>query len=117
MLKAVTKKYHDLSTERYFMFEFYCDRCGKAWQSEPYYFEHNFRDDATVAEEKAKEIMWRVEHDAAFERANLEAMLKLDHCEICGRTVCDECFSLNELCDTCVDCDKIREGKKGRAKK
>lgn len=106
MLKAVTKKVIDRSTDKFFKFEFYCDRCGKKLTSKPYYFEHSFPDRLTDGEKKAKEIMWRVEHDIAFERANLEVRLKFNECNSCGNIVCDECLSLNEDEDLCVDCEQ-----------
>ena len=57
MLKAVTKKVIDRSTDKFFKFEFYCDRCGKKLTSKPYYFEHSFSDRLTDGEKKAKEII------------------------------------------------------------
>ncbi len=104
MLKRVTEKFKDKSTDRFFKFSFYCDRCGKEWTSDPYYFENAFSEKLTDGERRAKDIMWRVDHDAAFERANLEARLRFDRCNVCGKTVCDDCFAMEEDAELCLDC-------------
>ena len=104
MLKTITKNFTDRSTDRFFQFSFYCDRCGKKWTSEQYPFVHGFSKELTDDERKAKEILWRIDHDAAFERANLEARLRFNSCKACGAIVCDECFAMEEEDDLCVDC-------------
>ena len=104
MLKTLTKKIIDRSTDEFFKFEFHCDRCGVGWESETYYFEHGFLDKLTEGEQRAKNIMWKVEHDAALERANLEARLRFNQCNSCGRIICDECFAIEEERDLCLDC-------------
>ncbi len=104
MLKTITKKIIDRSTDEFFKFSFRCDRCGFEWTSEPYSFEHGFPNKLTAGEQRAKDIMWKVEHDAALERANLEARLRFNQCNSCGRIVCDECFAMDEDEDLCVDC-------------
>lgn len=104
MLKSITKKMQDRSTDQFFKFSFYCDRCGKEWTSEPYSFEHSFSDNLTQAERSARDIMWRTDHDLAFQRANLEARLRFNQCGSCHNIVCDECFAMEEDDDLCVDC-------------
>ena len=106
MLKTITKKIIDRSTDAFFKFEFHCDRCGAGWESERYCFEHGFPEKLTEGEQRAKNIMWKVEHDAALERANLEARLRFNQCNSCGRIVCDECFAMDEEEDLCIDCAK-----------
>ena len=104
MLKTITKKYRDRSTEGFFKFSFYCDKCGREWTSDEYPFEHGFSEELTADEKKAKEILFRVDHGAAFERANLEARLRFNQCSSCGRFVCDECFAMEEDYEVCRDC-------------
>ncbi len=106
MLKTITKKIIDKSTDEFFKFEFHCDRCQAKWISDSYSFEHGFPNDLTQGEKRAKEIMWKVEHDVALERANLEARLRFNQCNSCLRTVCDDCFSMDENEDLCIDCAK-----------
>lgn len=108
MLKTITKRIRDKSTDRFFKFSFYCDRCGKEWTSEEYPFVHGFSEKLTDDEKRAKEILFRVDHDAAFERANLDARLRFNHCETCGSIVCDECFAMEEEEELCLDCAKRR---------
>ena len=104
MLKTITKQFRDRSTERFFQFSFYCDRCGREWTSEQYPFVHGFPEELSEDERRAKEILWRIDHDAAFERANLEARLRFNSCKACGKIVCDGCFAVWEEEDLCVDC-------------
>ncbi len=104
MLKAITNKIRDKSTDRFFKFSFYCDRCEKEWTSEEYPFVHSFSDELTDDEQRAKEILWRIDHDVALERANLEARLQFNYCKTCGGIVCDECFAMEEDEDLCQDC-------------
>ena len=116
MMKAITKKFIDKSTDEFFKFSFYCDRCGFEWESCTYYFEHGFSNELTEGERRAKNIMWRVEHDIAFERANLEARLKFNHCVKCGKIVCDECYAFDEEEDLCVDCARRNASLKRESK-
>jgi hypothetical protein len=50
-------------------------------------------------------MIWKQEHRAAFEQANLDAHLHFNFCPICQRWVCDDCISLNdrdgEICEEC----------------
>ena len=104
MLKTITKNYRDRSTDGFFKFSFYCDRCGKEWTSEEYPFVHGFGEKLSENEKRAKEILWRSDHDAAFERANLEARLRFNVCKICMEAVCDECFAMEEDEEICINC-------------
>ncbi len=105
MLPSVTKKYYDCSTNEYFKFTFFCDTCGLQWQSERYPFSLNAMNPQTECEKTAHGIMWKVEHDAAYERANMEAIMHFNRCPECGKRVCDDCFSVFD--DICIECEKI----------
>ncbi len=87
MLPPVTKKCEDHSTDRNFCFVFYCDACGAIWESELYPFSMRNTPSQSEGEKNARVILWRAEHDAAYERANLEAMLNFNksHCIVCRR--------------------------------
>lgn len=107
MLPSVTQKYDDHSADTSFQFSFYCDACGAVWQSEQYPFSLRDSPPVSPAERKAHEIMWKAEHDAAYERANTEAMLHFNKCKKCGKRVCDECFS--EFEPICLKCQQGKE--------
>lgn len=96
MLKTITKRFRDRSTDRFFKFSFYCDRCGREWTSSEYPFEHGFSGELGEDEKKARDILFRIDHDAAFERANLEARLRFNQSKSCDGFVCDECFAIEE---------------------
>lgn len=102
MLPPITKKYSDLSTDSDFSFSFFCDRCGETWTSQRYPFSLSHSAPGNSAEVRAHEIMWQSEHDAAYERANIEAILHFNKCPRCGDLVCDSCFRIfDDLCEGC----------------
>ena len=102
MLPPVTRKFKDLSTERYYQFAFYCDACGAVWTSERYPFCGQRETPMGAEEQKAMDLLWKTDHTAAYERANQEAMLHFNKCPLCGKRVCDDCFS--ELALSCRYC-------------
>lgn len=98
MLKAVTKRFADKSTIKQFEFEFYCDCCGKPIKTEIFEFISGFKDKSflTNDEREARAIIYANDHAKAYERANIEARLELNKCEICGNMVCEECTVYGE---------------------
>ncbi len=102
MLPPITKRYDDCSTDQWFRFIFYCDKCGAKWASEQYPFSMRGAPYDNEETERARALLWRVEHDAAYERANTEALFRFNRCPACGERVCDGCYS--EKLDLCVNC-------------
>lgn len=111
MLPAVTKKYDDRSTDRFFQFVFHCDECGEAWESEHYPFSMRDAPAKCKGEKNAHVILWKSEHDAAYERANTDALMHFNKCPKCGKRVCDDCFS--ELEVSCSNCKTQRKKQGG----
>lgn len=120
MLEAVTKKWEDCSTTESFRFVFFCDCCGRAISSPEYQFESGFKPKLLMreSERKARELIWQHDHDAAYERANLNMMTDHIHtCEVCESHICGDC---TVFCDElnggvcCVSCVEKRgyHGKK-----
>lgn len=104
MLAPLTKKMADHSTETEFAFSFFCDICGREWRSESFPFSGG--ESGRTLAEKVGQLIWQCEHNAAYERANHEAMLEHNHCPICGKWVCQDCFYLRShaITDLCVEC-------------
>lgn len=110
MLRAVTKRFADKSTIKQFEFEFYCDCCNKPIKTEVHEFITGFRDKAFLSndEREARAIIYASDHGKAYERANNEARLELNKCEICGNMVCEDCtvycdhLNGGVCCITCV---------------
>ncbi len=103
MLPPITKKYDDHSTDAHFVFSFYCDECGAVWTSEEYPYSLAGMEVHSEAEKNAHMVMWKTEHDAAYERANVEALFRFGKCPSCGRRVCDRCFSdWDTVCRRCA---------------
>lgn len=107
MLDPITKKMADRSDEKQFSFSFYCDVCQLAWHSVPLSFSAGKNEgDGNSCPEKGggKPDLWKREHEAAYERANREAMLHFNRCPVCKRWVCDDCFHMREAGDACREC-------------
>ncbi len=109
MLPPITRNYDDRSTEEYFFFVFYCDECGKPWESEKYPFYLTNSPALSEAEKRAHKILWEAEHYSAYERANTEALFHFSRCQKCGRRLCDDCFS--EFESICLSCEKAAQNK------
>ncbi len=102
MLPPITKRYDDCSTDRYFHFIFYCDSCNSKWENEQYPFSMRDAPQCNEENEEARALLWKAEHNAAYERANTEALFHFNRCPLCGKRVCDNCFS--EVEDICLNC-------------
>lgn len=102
MLPSITKRYIDLSTGKHFQFAFLCDGCGAQWISEKYPFSMANNQPQNDGESSAYAVLYKAEHDAAYERANIEGLFHFNKCKSCGRRVCDHCFA--ELDDVCIRC-------------
>lgn len=109
MLKSVTKRFADKSTIKQFEFEFFCDCCGKSIKTDVIEFISGFRDKSFLSndEREARAIIYANDHGKAYERANIEARLELNKCEICGNMVCEDCTVYGENLNggfCCKDC-------------
>lgn len=103
MLPSVTRKCDDCSNDKYFQFIFYCDECDHKYQSEQFPFSmHSVASDDK--NDNTRALLWKVEHDAAYERANTEALFHFNKCPKCGKRVCDDCYLVNE--DECISCNE-----------
>jgi hypothetical protein len=105
MQHVLTVKTNDYSDGTQFSFGFICDQCGSEWRSlsVPY----DCGGFAEVSNDDTKLLLWRESHRIAFERACVEAIFHFNHCQICGRWVCDECFYLSgtsttDICKSCL---------------
>lgn len=113
------RNYKDLSTDRGFQFEFFCDRCGSGYQTR---FEASATGLAAEALDTVGDILggvfgraaqvgdrihsaaWEKVHDDAFEAAVQEARPHFLQCRRCGQWVCKEvCWnSQRGLCKECA---------------
>jgi uncharacterized OB-fold protein len=117
-----TRNYDDLSTERGFQFEFYCDRCGNGYRTR---FEPLATGTISEALDAASGILgglfgraaevadtvhsvaWEKAHDAAFTRAVEEARPHFHKCRRCGQWVDDDCWNVRQ--GLCKDCAPVLE--------
>lgn len=103
MLQAFTKRCTDDSTEDEFEFTFYCDICGKFWNSVPIPFSQGKQKSFWKRLFGITSSLWKSEYKDAFERANREGMFHFNRCTVCKRWVCDDDFSEGESkCSICI---------------
>lgn len=103
-----TRRHADRSTMEGFSFGFYCDACGREWESARYAF--NSGGLAAPMDPAVYQILWNDQHKAAYERARRDASFAFNRCPVCGRWVCKECFYLSEtgVSDICKSCLRKR---------
>ena len=107
----ITKKYTNVSTEDVFQFVFHCDRCGAGIESERYKFNAESFESPPESHAHAHALLWTLQHEEAYERANSEARFDFNLCPVCGRRVCNHCFHVTQdaATDMCTDCRQARE--------
>lgn len=112
-----TRNYNDLSTDRGFQFEFFCDRCGSGHQTE---FQSSVTGMAAEALDavnslfggmlggaadigrKVQSAAWEKSHDQAFAAAIEAAKPYFRQCKRCAHWVDDVCW--DEKRGLCRDC-------------
>ena len=99
-------RYEDQSTTEIYKFVIRCECCNKIvkmYQSsscacyKPRLF-------ASLAERRAKELLWLRGHDEALDNATAEAFQELNRCEKCGLFVCDNCSVFIDNVETNIVC-------------
>lgn len=113
------RNHSDLSTDRGFQFEFFCDRCGSGYQTRFQASATGLAADAldTVGDlfggilgraaqvgDRIHSAAWEKAHDDAFEAAVQEARPNFLQCRRCGQWVCKEiCWNPQRgLCKECT---------------
>lgn len=117
-IKFVTN-YSDLSTDKGFQFEFYCDRCGSGYRTRfkpsvtgtvagvldaaGSLFGGLFNSAADVGE-RVRSASWEKAHDEAFEAASQELKADFIQCPRCSSWVCRaQCWNNQKgLCKECA---------------
>ena len=114
MLKPITKKYVDKSNMEQFEFVFYCDCCNKPTTTTIHKYDNRFekKKNLSESEREARAIIYADEHTKAYERANNEARLDFNNCEICQIMLCEDCsYYLDDGRISCKSCqEKINKG-------
>jgi membrane protease subunit (stomatin/prohibitin family) len=114
-----TRNYSDLSTNKGFQFEFFCDRCGTGFRTEfnasalgtltsaldaaSSLFGGLFGTAANLGEQ-ARSAAWEKAHDSAFDQAMEELKPDFVQCSRCSSWVCRKsCFNDGKgLCKQCA---------------
>jgi len=114
-----TRNYSDLSTDRGFQFEFYCDRCGSGFRTRFQPFALGTVSSALDAAsslfggvfgraadlgERARSATWEKAHDEAFTKAMEELKPDFVQCPRCSSWVCRKsCWNVKKgLCKDCA---------------
>lgn len=116
MLKPITKNFLDRSNMEQFDFVFFCDYCNNPKSIGTYKYDDRFEKKMilTKSEKEARAIIYADEHSKAYERANNEARLNFNNCEICQIMICESCsYYLEDGRIVCKSCkEKIRRKNK-----
>jgi len=114
-----TSNYSDLSTDKGFQFEFYCDRCGSGFRTPFTSFSLGTISNALEAAsslfggvfgkaadlgERARSATWEKAHDEAFSKAIDELKPDFVQCPRCSSWVCRKsCWNVKKgLCKNCA---------------
>jgi membrane protease subunit (stomatin/prohibitin family) len=114
-----TSNYSDLSTDKGFQFEFYCDRCGSGFRTPFKSFSLGTISNALDAAsslfggvfgkaadlgERARSATWEKAHDEAFSKAIDELKPDFVQCPRCSSWVCRKsCWNVKKgLCKNCA---------------
>ena len=112
-----TRNYNDLSTDRGFQFEFFCDRCGSGYQSTFKGSSSGALTDAldvaggllgglfgnaADAGHKLHSAAWERQHDDEFKKAIEEVKPLFKQCKRCAKWVDDTCWNTER--GLCLDC-------------
>lgn len=111
------RNHNDLSTDRGFQFEFFCDRCGSGYQT---HFQASasglltdaldvasgllggLLNQAASASQRVHSAAWEQAHDKAFTDAVAEAKPHFQHCKRCSKWVDPQCWNAER--GLCLDC-------------
>ncbi len=111
------RNHNDLSTDRGFQFEFFCDRCGSGYQTRFQASASGLLTDAldvasgllgglfsqaANASQKVHSAAWEQAHDKAFEAAVAEAKPNFKQCKRCSKWVDTQCWNAER--GLCLDC-------------
>jgi len=102
MVSTFTRKFTVCTTPDQFQFTFYCDKCGRPWNSRSILSLEN--PCKSGKETGIRETAYRAAFHAAFAEAKKEGMAFFNQCERCGFWVCNEHYSEeNNLCLNCKE--------------
>lgn len=102
MVSTFTQKFTVSTTPDLFQFTFYCDQCGKPWNSRPIPYQKNYSN--TEVQSCDRESSYQYAFQIAFTEAKKEGLFCFNRCERCGFWVCNEHFSIKDnLCLNCME--------------
>lgn len=115
MAKSFTKKFIDNSTKDGFQFVYFCDLCGRPYETVFIQSSEHQKPWYKRIGKKHAEAM-KCEHDKAFFFANEETKNHFNRCTFCGMVVCDEDFNTETgMCTCCSPLElDVHTGPKSR---
>lgn len=94
----------DCSSPDEFCFALRCAECGRVLRSTPVKFSKSGVVPASREKRVVFNALYRLEKEAATERAAAELKALFNECPICRKTVCDHCFLICDELDMCTNC-------------
>ena len=94
----------DCSTPDEFCFALRCAECGELIKSTPLRFSRSGVKPTSDEKQTVYNTLYRIEKEAALERAAAELKTIFNFCPVCRRVVCDHCFLVCDDLDMCSAC-------------
>lgn len=94
----------DCSTPDEFCFALECAECGRVLRSNPVKFSKAGAVPVSSEKQVVFKTLYRMEKEAATERAAGELKTLFNECPVCRRVVCDHCFLICDELDMCASC-------------
>ena len=102
--KLVERALENLSSKEVFLFRISCGNCGRDCSGKPVRFSKAGASLTTRSARILYEALYEQEFKTAMQVAVLTASEQLNHCPICKRLVCNQCFLICQDLDMCRQC-------------
>ena len=104
MKKLVDAALENLSSKDVFLFRVICESCGMEYGNRPIPFSKAKNTPAAQNRQVLYDALYEQEFRAARQVAVRNAAEHMNHCPICRRLVCNQCFWICEDLDMCMQC-------------
>ena len=110
MKKLLESALENQSTEDIFRFHIRCNACGNLYANRPIRFSKAGIEPPTTEKRILYRAVYEQEFTSARQSAIEQATEHFNHCPICKRIVCNQCFLICDDLDMCRDCaGKLKE--------
>ena len=111
MRKLVETALENMSTKEVFLFQISCGICGLSYGNKPTRFTKAGIPPTAPGKQIIYEVLYAQELQDARNIAIRSAAEHMNHCPICKRLVCNQCFLICDDLDMCKQCAAALEQK------